>query len=135
MFKSILLIALFSMLINCGEKPHKVEKIGRIDALVIYYSLSDGEGTYAAADQLFEELIGTPEEWYRAMSKDTISFNRYQLDLENIVFSLDISSITKEELESSRKQAIDRLSNANVSTEFDKMNDLMIKRLKEIRPK
>ncbi len=133
MFKSILFITILSITIACSERPAKVEKIGRIDALIMYYSQSDGEGTYVAADRLFRELIQHPQEWYQAMSKDTISFNNFLTDLKDVVFCVDISSITEEGLESTRQQALDGLKETKVSRGFERMHNRVIQKLESIK--
>ncbi len=133
MNRNVLLTVLCLFLNQCTELPQKTEKIGRIDALILYYSQCDGAGCYAAADLLFEELVGSPLDWYEAMAKDSVSFNRFLNAVEHRIFELKSPFISLEDLESRRTQVLDRLKRKKVFPEYEEMHNRVIKTLEDMK--
>lgn len=130
---NVVFAATVMILSSCCKESTKIEKPGRIEALILYYSQTEGEGAYVAIEQLYQELIQHPQEWYEAMSKDSISFNRFYSKLEHFVFNVGTSQFTAEDLESIRKQGLGRLKKANISKEFQTMHAKMIEKLEAIK--
>lgn len=128
------LFALLFVLLSCSKQAPKIEKIGRVEALVVYYSLSEGESGRVAGNQLFQELLENPQEWYEAMSEDTLSFNRFLRQMENVIFAGISNQMTIDDLENMRIQAIDRLKRTMVPSEFENMHNKLIQKLESIKP-
>ena len=135
-FDTVKFVALFLSILlftQCVDNSKKPERIGRIDALILYYKQCDGTLCFSAANLLFEELSGDPLEWYQAMAKDTVSFNRFLDDMEHLVFKPRTAYMTLEDVESMRVQVLDRLKRKKVFKEFLSMHERVIKRLEGIK--
>jgi hypothetical protein len=131
--KVVFLLITLALCTQCVEKSKKANSIERIDALILYYKQCDGTLCFSAANLLFEELSGDPLEWYQAMAKDTISFNRFLNDMEHLVFKPRTAYMNLENVESMRVQVLDRLKRKKVFKEFESMHERVIKRLEGIK--
>jgi len=128
-------VAISIVFFQCKSEPARVEKLSRMDVLNLYYQQTDGTLVFPAVKILYEELENDPIQWYRAMIKDSSSFNRFLEDMGPAVFVQRDSCLTVEFLESLRQQDLQILKELNVPDSFTVLHDRLIKELEELEPR
>lgn len=123
---AIMLVILSMVIPQCRDKNQHVAD------LMNAWRHSDGAGVLDVADSLFQCLLICPNDFYRHMSNDSVSFRRFIGILENGIFR-NFSDTSISNLEERRKYAILVLDKAQVDEVYRSMNMKMIQKLKTIQ--